>query len=72
MLGRSLPVKPKSTVASYGCDVDDDTLMHCRFRNKNVICHAFNYSRKGFSASFYAVLYNDTFVKIDYIISKGN
>lgn len=46
--------------------------MHCRFCNKNITYHTCSYSRKGLSASFYAVLYNETFVKIDYIISKGD
>ena len=46
--------------------------MYSRFRTNNITFHAFNYSRKGLSASFYTVLFNEMFVKIDYIISKGN
>ena len=42
-------------------------LVH-RFQLLCKVFHSFQYTRKGSSASFYAILFDNRFVKIDYVV----
>lgn len=67
-LGSSVSVDNSILALYNGFETDSSGLFFFRFVHNRVIFHSFSYSRKQNSASYFAVLKNEVFVRIDHIV----
>lgn len=59
-----------SISSCYAFDSHSSCLFFFRFVHNSVIFHSYSYSRKQDSASYFAILENEVFVRIDHIVAQ--